>query len=280
LESRIPQQVNRKVLGNTIAVKLHTTHGQEVICEAKAHLFNYELAMVAWFAGCVARPVQTVDGVLRWGDIRPEIRPLGPHRAPTGLIELENTHNLAGGVVSPTEVVDEICDEAHALGLKVHLDGARIFNAAEYLGKPVSELCEQVDTVMFCLSKGLGAPVGSMLVGGSEDIDRGRLYRKRLGGGMRQVGVLAAPGLIALEEMPERLAEDHANARLLAEGLSKIPGIRIDPAKVQTNILIFDMAMSIYNHVKMRFLFGRPEREKKEDDVLNEDLLARLKERE
>ena len=105
-------------MGNTIAVKLHTTHGQEVICDVKAHLFNYELAMVAWFAGCVARPVQTVDGILQWRDIRPEIQPLGPHRAPTGLIELENTHNLAGGVVSPTVVVDEICDEAHTLGIE------------------------------------------------------------------------------------------------------------------------------------------------------------------
>lgn len=229
-------------MGNTIAVKVHTSHGQEVICEARSHLLNYELAMMAWFSGCVARPVGAEDGVLQWSDIRPVVRPLGPHWAPTGLIELENTHNIAGGVVSPIEVIDEICDEAHELGLKVHLDGARIFHAAEYLGKPVSELCAKVDTVMFCLSKGLGAPVGSLLVGAAEAIDRGRLYRKRLGGGMRQVGVLAAPGLIALEEMPKRLGEDHANARLLAEGLSNIPGIGIDPEKVQTNILVFDVS--------------------------------------
>ena len=229
-------------MGNTIAVKVHTTHGQEVICEARSHLLNYELAMMAWFSGCVARTVRAADGVLRWCDIRPEVRPLHPHWAPTGLIELENTHNMAGGAVSPTEVVDEICDEAHELGLKVHLDGARIFNAAAYLGAPVSELCAKVDTVMFCLSKGLGAPVGSMLAGDSEAIARARLYRKRLGGGMRQAGVLAAPGLIALEEMPNRLGEDHANARVLAEGLSKIPGIGIDPEKVQTNIVIFDVS--------------------------------------
>lgn len=229
-------------MGNTIAVKVHTSHGQEVICEARSHLLNYELAMMAWFSGCVARPVGAEDGILQWSDIRPVVRPLGPHWAPTGLIELENTHNIAGGVVSPIEVIDEICDEAHELGLKVHLDGARIFHAAEYLGKPVSELCAKVDTVMFCLSKGLGAPVGSLLVGAAEAIDRGRLYRKRLGGGMRQVGVLAAPGLIALEEMPKRLGEDHANARLLAEGLSNIPGIGIDPEKVQTNILVFDVS--------------------------------------
>ena len=230
-------------MGNTIAVKIHTTHGQEVICETRSHVFNYELAMMAWFSGCVARPVTAAeDGVLRWADISKEYRPLHPHFAPTGLIELENTHNMAGGTVMPKELIDEICDEAHSLGLKVHLDGARVFDAAEYLGIPVSEICEKADTVMFCLSKGLGAPVGSLLVGAAEDIARGRLYRKRLGGGMRQVGVLAAPGLIALEKMPRRLGEDHANARLLAAGLAKIPGIGIDPSKIQTNILVFDVS--------------------------------------
>jgi threonine aldolase len=229
-------------MGNNIAVKLHTTHGQEVICEAKSHVLNYELAMLAWFSGCVARPVPTADGVLRWADIKQEYRPLHAHFAPTGLIEIENTHNIAGGVVMPKEVMDEICEESHNLGLKVHLDGARVFHAAEYLGIAVDELCLNVDTVMFCLSKGLGAPAGSMLVGTKQDLDRGRLYRKRLGGGMRQAGVLAAPGLIALEEMTGRLGEDHANAKLLAEGLSMIPGITIDPAAVQTNILVLDVS--------------------------------------
>ncbi len=229
-------------MGNTIAVKLHTTHGQEVICEARSHVMNYELAMMAWFSGCLARPIPTPDGILRWTDIRKEYRPLHAHFAPTGLIELENTHNIAGGVVTPKEVIDEICDEAHNLGLKVHLDGARIFNAATYLGISAAELCAKADTVMFCLSKGLGAPVGSLLVGTREDMARARLYRKRLGGGMRQAGVLAAPGLIALERMPQRLAEDHANARLLAEGLARVRGISIDPAKVQTNILVFDVS--------------------------------------
>ncbi len=229
-------------MGNTIAVKLHTTHGQEVICEARCHVMNYELAMMAWFSGCLARPIPTPDGILRWSDIRKEYRPLHAHFAPTGLIALENTHNIAGGVVTPKEVIDEICDEAHNLGLKVHLDGARIFNAAAYLGVSAAELCAKADTVMFCLSKGLGAPVGSLLVGTRDDIARARLYRKRLGGGMRQAGVLAAPGLIALEKMTARLAEDHANARFLAEGLARIPGIQIDPEKVQTNILVFDVS--------------------------------------
>jgi len=229
-------------MGNTIAVKLHTTHGQEVICEARSHVMNYELAMMAWFSGCLARPVWAPDGVLRWEHIRPHIRPPGPHWASTGLILLENTHNMAGGVVTPGEVIDEICEEAHRLGLKVHLDGARIFNAATYLKTTVARLAQGCDTVMFCLSKGLGAPVGSVLVGTAEDIARARLYRKRLGGGMRQAGVLAAAGLIALEKMPARLENDHRNARYLAVELARLPGIRLDPERVQTNIVIFDVS--------------------------------------
>jgi threonine aldolase len=229
-------------MGNTVAVKAHTQHGQEVICEARSHVFNYELAMMAWFSGCVARPIEGADGMLTWELIRKEVRPLGPHWAPTGLIEIENTHNMAGGSVMPVEAVEEICDRAHDLGLAVHMDGARVFNAATYLGRSVQEITAKVDTVMFCLSKALGAPVGSMVVGPREAIDRARLYRKRLGGGMRQAGVLAAAGLIALEQMPWRLKEDHANARLLAEGLSQVRGVAIDPARVQTNILIFDVS--------------------------------------
>jgi threonine aldolase len=228
-------------MGNTIGVKVHTHHGQEVICEARGHVLNYELAMMAWFSGCVARPIYAENGILTWEQIRAEIRPLHAHYAPTGLIELENTHNMAGGSVYPPEVFDRIADGAHELGLKVHLDGARIFNAATYLNRPVAEITAKADTVMFCLSKGLGAPVGSMLVGSEETIAGARLYRKRLGGGMRQVGVLAAAGLIALEEMPARLCEDHENARFLADALSRTPGIRVTH-EVQTNIVIFDVA--------------------------------------
>lgn len=229
-------------MGNTIGIKIHTEHGQEVICDSRSHILNYELAMIGWFAGCVARPIATSNGILTWDMIEKEIRPLSPHWAPTGLIEIENTHNMAGGVVTPIEVVNDICDKAHDRGLPVHMDGARLFNAATHLGRPVKDVAAKVDSVMFCLSKGLGAPVGSMLAGTQEAMDRGRLYRKRLGGGMRQAGVLAAAGLIALEQMSGRLSEDHANARLLAEGLAKIPGISIDPASVQTNIVIFDVA--------------------------------------
>jgi threonine aldolase len=229
-------------MGNTIAIKLLTEHGQEVVCDARAHLLDYELAMTAWFSGCLVRAVQTPDGILRWSEIRRFVKPLGAHWAPTGCIEIENTHNMAGGRVYPQAVIDEICDEAHALGVRVHIDGARIFNAAEAAGRPVREIVAKADTVTFCLSKALGAPAGSMVAGPKALIAKGRLYRKRLGGGMRQVGVLAAAGLIALDEHPAKLAADHANARALASCLATIPGISIDPAAVESNIVIFDVS--------------------------------------
>ncbi|MBZ5580523.1 MAG: aminotransferase class I/II-fold pyridoxal phosphate-dependent enzyme [Acidobacteriia bacterium] len=229
-------------MGNTIAVKIHTEHGQEVICDTRSHLLNYELAMMAWFSGCVARPIAGEDGILTWDQIRREIRPLGPHWAPTGLIEIENTHNMAGGTVYPMRGIREICAGAHERGLKVHMDGARVFNASAATGVTVRDIVAPADTVMFCLSKGLGAPVGSLLAGPADAIARGRLYRKRLGGGMRQAGVLAAAGLIALEETPKRLADDHCNAKLLAENLTRIRGIQVDPSKVMTNIVIFNVS--------------------------------------
>jgi threonine aldolase len=149
---------------------------------------------------------------------------------------------MAGGTITPLAIFDEVCDNVHAAGLPVHLDGARVFNAAIALDIPVAQLTAKADTVMFCLSKGLGAPVGSLLVGSTDLMDRGRIYRKALGGGMRQAGILAAAGLIALEHGPQKLKQDHANARFLAEGLAQIPGIKIDPSKVQTNILICDIS--------------------------------------
>ena len=229
-------------MGNTIGVKLHTEPGQEVICDSRAHVLDYELAMVAWFSSCVVRAIPTEDGILSWDAVRPRIRPLGPHWAPTGLIEIENTHNMAGGTIYPLRTIREICDGAHERGVKVHMDGARVFNAAAAMGLPVRDIAAPVDTVMFCLSKALGAPVGSMLAGPAALIAKGRLYRKRLGGGMRQAGVLAAAGLIALEETPKRLPEDHCNSKFLAEGLSHIPGVQADPAKVATNIVVFDVS--------------------------------------
>ncbi|MCC6293071.1 MAG: aminotransferase class I/II-fold pyridoxal phosphate-dependent enzyme [Bryobacterales bacterium] len=229
-------------MGNTIALKLNTEHGQEVLCETRSHVFNYELAMMAWFCGCLARPVTAPSGILTWDLLKPHLKPLGPHAAPTGMISLENTHNMAGGTVTPVEVTDDICRRAHHLGLRVHIDGARIFNAATCLHLPAARLAAHADTVMFCLSKGLCAPAGSLVAGSRKDMDRARLYRKRLGGGMRQAGILAAAGLLALEEMPKRLTTDHAHARLLAEGLARIGGVAIDPTSVQTNIVIFDLS--------------------------------------
>jgi threonine aldolase len=229
-------------MGNTIAVKMLTEHGQEVICDSRAHVLDYEMAMVAWFSGCVVRAVPTEDGILSWDEIKRLIKPVNPYSAPTGMIEIENTHNMCGGTVYPVRTVREICNGAHSAGLRVHMDGARVFNAAAALGMPVREIVAPVDTVMFCLSKGLGAPAGSMVAGPADLIAKGRLYRKRLGGGMRQVGVLAAAGLVALEQSPKKLFDDHRNAKFLAEGLARIPGIRIDPERVQTNIVIFDVA--------------------------------------
>jgi threonine aldolase len=229
-------------MGNGIAIKLHTKPGQEIICEARGHIFNYEMGMLSWFSGCVVRPVSAPNGILSWDLIAPAIAPKIYYRAQTGLISLENTHNMAGGTCLAAEQIDDICDHAHAVGIPVHMDGARIFNASTALGTPVDRLTQRCDSVMFCLSKALGAPVGSMLVGSRKFIDEARAVRKALGGGMRQAGILAAAGLIALEDGPRHLKEDHENAHLLATGLAKVPGIKIDPATVQTNILVFDVS--------------------------------------
>lgn len=226
-------------MGNQIAIRLHTQPGQEVICDARAHILDWEMASMAVFSGCVARAVSTSDGILTWAHIEPVIHRRGQFRAATGLIEIENTHNMAGGRVTPLAVMEEIWENARERGLPVHLDGARIFNAAAALDIDVKTLTRGFDTVMFCLSKGLCAPVGSMLVGSAKLMEQARIYRKALGGGMRQAGVLAAAGLIALEQMPARLHEDHANARLLAEALANVEGVEIDPDTVETNIVIF-----------------------------------------
>ena len=226
-------------MGNQIALKLHTQPGQEIICESRSHILDWEMATTAVFSGCLIRAVPTASGTLTWKDIEPVIFGRGGFRAATGLIEIENTANLAGGRCTPLDALEEIWAGAKERKLPVHLDGARIFNAATALGTDVKTLTRGFDTVMFCLSKGLGAPVGSMLVGSAEQMEQARMCRKALGGGMRQAGVLAAAGLIALEQMPARLKDDHANARLLAEALNNIEGVAIDPDTVETNIVIF-----------------------------------------
>jgi threonine aldolase len=227
-------------MGNLIAIKVWTHHGDEVICEERSHVNLYELASMSAIAGCMPRIARAEDGILSWKQIAAVIRPKIYYDSQTALICLENTSNMAGGTVYATPQVNDICDRAHDLGPKVHLDGARIFNAATALGENVAEMTRKVDSVMFCLSKGLGAPVGSMVAGSREFIDKARVYRKMFGGGMRQAGVIAAAGLLALEKSPWRLHIDHKNARRLAEGIAQIPGFAIDPAKVRTNIVIFD----------------------------------------
>jgi threonine aldolase len=229
-------------MGNTIAIKLLTEHGQEVICDSRAHLHDYELSMVAWFSGCVLRAIPTERGLLSWDEVRRQIRPLGPYSAPTGAVCIEQTHNMAGGNVYPMRTVYEICNGSHERGVRVHMDGARIFNASVALGIPVHEIAAPADTIMFCLSKGLGAPVGSILAGPADLMAKARLYRKRLGGGMRQAGILAAAGMVALDESPAKLVLDHANARFLAEGLANIPGVQVDPNKIDSNVVVFDVS--------------------------------------
>jgi threonine aldolase len=223
-------------MANLIAVLCHTERGQEVICEHRAHMLEHEMAAIAALAGVMPRAVAGDRGVLSWEAIEREIRPPLAFNAWTGLIALENTHNLAGGTVTPTAVAREICERARERKIPVHLDGARIFNAAAALGETPLEITRGFDSVSFCLSKGLGAPVGALLVGGRDFIRRARRARKMLGGGMRQAGVLAAAGLVALEDAPGRLHVDHDHARLLAEGIG------IDPRTIATNIVLHQVA--------------------------------------
>lgn len=232
-------------MGNQIAVKLHTKPGDEIIIEERGHILNWELGMPAVAAGVTIRAVRAANenGMLSWAEIESAIHINQPYYScPTGLICLENTHNFGGGSVMNAAQTGEICDRAHALGLPVHLDGARIFNAAAALNESVAELTKAVDSVQFCLSKGLGAPVGSMLAGKKDFIEEARVWRKRFGGGMRQAGILAAAGLIALEESPKTLYADHENAKILAEGAANLRGVSIDAERVQTNIVIFDVS--------------------------------------
>ena len=231
-------------MGNLTCILAQTRQGQEVICEESGHVYNYEMASMSAIGGVLPRLVPGEDGILSWQAISKAIRPKIYYRSQTALIALENTHNMAGGTVYPTKLSEEICERAHDAGILVHLDGARIFNAATYLGEDVADMTKKFDSIQFCLSKGLGAPVGSMIVGSREFIERCRSIRKMLGGGMRQAGVLAAAGLIALEKGPKRLQVDHDHAKLLATGLAAIPGITLNPAKVQTNIVIFNLKAS------------------------------------
>jgi threonine aldolase len=229
-------------MGNLLAILSWTRPTNEVICEERAHVNLYELASMSAIAGVMPRAVPAPLGHLTWDLIESAIREKIYYDSQTALVTLENTHNMHGGTVYPLQVMEDVCDKAHSAGLRVHLDGARIFNAAVASGETVATLTREFDSVMFCLSKGLGAPVGSMLLGSREFIAEARIGRKLLGGGMRQAGILAAAGLVALEESPKRLHEDHRNAKVLAHGLAAIPGVVLDPTTVTTNIVIFDVS--------------------------------------
>jgi threonine aldolase len=225
--------------GNLVSVLAQTRPGQEAVLDADSHIFNYEGAGAAVFGGVQTLPVKTERGFLTPEQVREHIRPNNIHIPMTGLVCLENTHNRHGGTCCTPEEIEAVAAAAHAAGVPVHLDGARIFNAAVALKRPVGDFARPVDSLTFCLSKGLGAPVGSLVCGSRELVTRARRVRKMLGGGMRQVGVLAAAGIVALESMVDRLAEDHVNCRRLAEGIGRLPHVRLELATVQTNIVIF-----------------------------------------
>jgi threonine aldolase len=232
-------------MSNLIAVLTHTQHGNEIILGSGAHIFLNEVGGAAALGGLMMHTVSNdADGRLPLVDIEMAIRDKNIHYPQTTLLCLENTQNRCGGAVLSPEYTDSAVQLAHRHGIKVHLDGARIFNAAVALGVPAVELTAGVDSVGFCLSKGLSAPIGSVLCGSKEFIERARKRRKMLGGGMRQTGVIAAAGIVALETMIDRLVEDHANARKLAAGLTQIRGITLAQEKVPTNIVIFDLAQS------------------------------------
>lgn len=225
--------------GNLVSVLAQTRPGQEILLDEDSHIFNYEGAGAALIGGVQTRPVRTARGFLTPEQVAAGLRPINIHIPPTGLVCLENTHNRHGGTCCTPEEIAAVAEVAHGAGVRVHLDGARLFNAAVAQGRPAADFTRPVDSATFCLSKGLGAPVGSLVCGGRDFVVRARRVRKMLGGGMRQVGVLAAAGLVALETMVDRLAEDHANCRRLAEGIATLPGIRVGLDAVQTNILIF-----------------------------------------
>lgn len=228
-------------MANVIAVMSQTQKGDEVVVDADAHIYGLEAGALATLAGTLPRPLATEWGYISPAQLESVLRPPDPHYAPTRLVALENTHNRHGGTVTTVEQTEALAETAHRRGLRVHLDGARIFNAAAALGVSAARLAAPADSVGFCLSKGLSAPVGSLLCGDRETIARARHFRKMLGGGMRQAGVLAAAGIVALEHMVDRLADDHRVARLLAEGLSTVPGVRVEMARVQTNIVRVDL---------------------------------------
>lgn len=246
LESRVADLLGKEaalftpsgIMANQLALRAHTEPGDEVIIDGNAHIYYYESGGPAAISGVMCRCLPGLRGIFTAEQMEAALRPVDQHYAPTKLVCLENTHNRGGGKIWPQQEVKEIARLARERGIRMHLDGARLWNAAAATGRSERELAEEFDSVAVCFSKGLGAPVGSALCGSREFIQRARRFRKMLGGGMRQAGIIAAGALHALDHHRQRLVDDHHNARLLAEGLSKLPGIDIDPASVETNIVV------------------------------------------
>ena len=238
-------------MSNQIAIKTHTRPGQEVICEENCHIFNYEAGAPAFLSQVQLRPLRGTLGVLELNDVEQAIRDNNLHLPPTGLISIENTHNRAGGTVYPLDDISDLASLAAQRGIPLHIDGARLMNAVVKTGIPAKDWANYADSVSLCFSKGLGAPVGSVLSGSVDFINQARKYRKIFGGGMRQAGILAAACLYALDHNIERLQEDHENARLLAEHLKKVPGIFIDMKQVQTNMVMIHVRHKRYNSVTL-----------------------------
>lgn len=226
---------------NQVALRVHTEPGDEVLLEASAHVYLFEAGGPAALSGVMCRLIPGQRGVFTAADVRAALRPSNVHFPPSKLVCVENTHNVGGGSIWPVETVAEVEAAAREAGLRMHLDGARLWNAAAATGIPEREYASHFDSVSVCFSKGLGAPVGSALAGTRAFIERARRFRKQFGGGMRQAGVIAAGALYALEHHRSRLVEDHANAKLLAEGIAAMPGVSIDAATVQTNIVFFEV---------------------------------------
>ncbi len=251
-------------MGNQIAVMAHTERGDEIILESEAHIYYYEVGGITALAGVQPRLVPGKHGIVNKEDIEKVLRSKNIHYPETKLICLENTHNRGGGTITPLETMEKIKGLGIEKGISVHLDGARVFNASTALQVDVKDIIKHVDSVMFCLSKGLCAPVGSIIAGKADWIEKAKKYRKMLGGGMRQAGILAAAGILSITDMVDRLAEDHENAAKLAKGLSEVNKITIDLSTVQTNIVAFSIektdmqAPAFSNQLKKRGILANP----------------------
>ncbi len=227
-------------MANLVSLMCNAKRGEMVILESESHIYWYEVGGISAIAGLLPWPLKSTNGIFSSEDLEGTIRPKNIHFPEPALICVENTHNRHGGTIVSPKHLQEIREVAESHGLRVYMDGARLFNAAVALKTDVRQFTKHVDNLMFCLSKGLSCPVGSLIVGTQEFIDKARKIRKLLGGGMRQAGIIAAPGIVALEKMGDRLEEDHLNARFLAEGISKISGLYVDLDRVQTNMVLIN----------------------------------------